>query len=179
MRVFINRNRVKGGLLCGLTGVTSMRCLRAVVLLGALSQALAHVPAHHWPACGPGEFNRNGCECEVCPSGKYKPTTSRRGCTNCRAGKASPTPAAVAYSSCASCRKGEWAAGAAATCTKCVAGTFSKYTRSRRASQCLTCFPGRYRCETEPTLSRTFCGGCCPPSSSLTRFLLCVCVALQ
>ena len=79
--------------------------------------------------------------CVACTAGKYKPTNGTGTCTNCLAGRASATLAAVSVSACALCAKNTYAGAGASACTSCPTQSSTIGGGSQSSSFC-SCNPG-------------------------------------
>ena len=79
--------------------------------------------------------------CVACIPGKYKTSNGTSPCTECAAGTASGTLAAVSVSVCATCAKNTYAGAGASACTACPANSSTNSTGSESSSLC-DCNPG-------------------------------------
>jgi len=94
--------------------------------------------------------------CAACIAGKYKTTNGTATCTDCAAGTASGTLAAVSVSVCATCAKNTYAGAGAPACTACPANSSTNSTGSKTLSLC-NCNPGF-----TPAPSGIGCNACPP-----------------
>ena len=79
--------------------------------------------------------------CVACIAGKYKATNGTGTCTNCAAGRASATLAAVSVSACTICAKNTYAGAGASACSDCPTQSSTIGTGSQSLSFC-SCNPG-------------------------------------